>query len=93
MSKKTNILLVEDEESLAIGLEFNLIEEGYEVTHARDGKEALEFYAGRNFDLIILDIMLPYVNGFEVAKKVRETNPQLPILMLTGALDFFVFSA
>lgn len=84
MNKITEILLVEDEESLAVGLEFNLKEEGYNVTLANDGRKALELYENKNFDLIILDIMLPYVNGFDVAKKVREENPQLPILMLTA---------
>lgn len=82
--KKTEILLVEDEESLAVGLEFNLTAEGYNVTRSKDGREALELYENNNFDLIILDIMLPYVDGFEVARKIRETNPQLPILMLTA---------
>lgn len=84
MNKGTEILLVEDEESLAVGLEFNLKEEGYKVTLAGDGRRALELYENKNFDLIILDIMLPYINGFEVAKEVRERNPQLPILMLTA---------
>ena len=84
MNKGTEILLVEDEESLAVGLEFNLKEEGYNVTLAGDGRRALELYENKNFDLIILDIMLPYINGFEVAKEVRERNPQLPILMLTA---------
>lgn len=84
MNKKTEILLVEDEESLAVGLEFNLTEEGYNITRARDGREALEFYEVKDFDLIILDIMLPYVDGFEVAERVREKDPQLPILMLTA---------
>lgn len=84
MNKKQKIMLVEDEESLAVGLKFNLGEEGYEVSHARDGREALEFYEKENYDLIILDVMLPYVNGFEVAEQIRKKNPQLPILMLTA---------
>lgn len=84
MNKKQKIMLVEDEESLAVGLKFNLEEEGYEVSHARDGREALEFYEKENYDLIILDVMLPYVNGFEVAEQIRKKNPQLPILMLTA---------
>lgn len=78
------ILLVEDEESLAVGLEYNLIQEGYFVEWAKDGREALRFFEGNQYDLIILDIMLPYYNGFEVAAKVRKTNPQMPILMLTA---------
>jgi DNA-binding response OmpR family regulator len=84
MSGENKILLVEDEESLAIGLEFNLTEEGYSVIWAKDGKVALDFFYSQDFDLIILDIMLPYVNGFEVAKKVREKSPQMPILILTA---------
>ncbi|MBC8181099.1 response regulator transcription factor [candidate division KSB1 bacterium] len=78
------ILLVEDEESLAVGLEYNLTEEGYKVTWANDGKKALDFFKITEFDLIILDIMLPYYDGFEVAKQIREKSPEIPILMLTA---------
>jgi len=78
------ILLVEDEENLAHGLEYNLAEEGYEVTIAKDGKEALKLFDENEFDLIVLDIMLPYFNGFEIAKHIRDRNPQMPILMLTA---------
>lgn len=78
------ILLVEDEESLATGLEYNLSEEGYEVDWAKDGKQAIDKFNKAEYDLIILDIMLPYQNGFEVAKLVREKDPQIPILMLTA---------
>ena len=81
---KSRILLVEDEENLAHGLEYNLTEEGYRVTLARDGKEAIKFFDENEFDLIVLDIMLPYFNGFEIAKHVREKHPQMPILMLTA---------
>ena len=82
--KNSKILLVEDEENLAVGLEYNLSEEGYFVTWAKDGREALSKYNEDNYDLIILDIMLPYFNGFEIAEKVRNENPQMPILMLTA---------
>lgn len=82
--KGSKILLVEDEESLAIGLEYNLTEEGYIIKWAKDGKKALEYVESEKFDLIILDIMLPYMDGFEVTKKIRKFNPQLPILMLTA---------
>ncbi len=81
---QANILLVEDEENLAHGLEYNLNEEGYKVTLARDGREAIKFFEEEEFDLIVLDIMLPYYNGFEVAKHVRDKHPQMPILMLTA---------
>ncbi len=80
----SKILLVEDEETLAIGLEFNLTEEGYQVVRAADGKKALKLFARGNFDLIILDIMLPYIDGFEVARRIRENSPAIPILMLTA---------
>jgi DNA-binding response OmpR family regulator len=84
MPKQHNILLVEDEESLATGLEFNLEAEGYKVTWVKDGRTGLEKALSQNYDLIILDIMLPHVDGFEVAEKVRRKDPQLPILMLTA---------
>jgi len=80
----SKILLVEDEETLALGLEYNLTEEGYEVTIANDGRRALKLFNEKEFDLIILDIMLPYHDGFEIAGKIKEIKPQLPILMLTA---------
>ncbi len=78
------ILLVEDESSLAIGLEFNLKEEGYDVKWVDDGQKAVDAFEAGEFDLIILDIMLPYLDGFQVAEKIRVKNEQLPILMLTA---------
>lgn len=82
--KGSKILLVEDEETLAIGLEYNLSEEGYLVKWAKDGREAIKYFEEENFDLILLDIMLPYIDGFEIAKRIRNENPQMPILMLTA---------
>jgi DNA-binding response OmpR family regulator len=84
MLKRSRILLVEDEETLAKGLEFNLTEEGYRVTWSPDGKKAIEVYKSRDFDLVILDVMLPYCDGFEVARRIRVKSPQMPILMLTA---------
>jgi len=81
---QSNILLVEDEENLAHGLEYNLTEEGYKVTLAKDGREAIKFFDENKFDLIVLDIMLPFHNGFEIAKHIRDKHPQMPILMLTA---------
>lgn len=78
------LLLVEDEESLAIGLEYNLHEEGFDVDLAKDGKKALEYIERNTYDLLILDIMLPYVDGYEIAKRVREQDPQMPILFLSA---------
>ncbi len=85
--KGSRILLVEDEESLALGLEYNLSEEGYQVELAGDGREALRLAQTKTYDLVILDIMLPYVNGFEIAKTLRQKDPQLPILMLTARVS------
>ena len=82
--KESKILLVEDEKTLAVGLEFNLVEEGYLVEWAKDGREAISLFESGNFDMIILDIMLPYLDGFEIAEIVRKANPQMPILMLTA---------
>jgi two-component system alkaline phosphatase synthesis response regulator PhoP len=78
------ILLVEDEESLAVGLEYNLKEEGYAVTLAADGKQAIDCFASESFDLVVLDVMLPYFDGFQVAERIRGKDPQIPILMLTA---------
>ena len=69
--KGSRILLAEDEETLAAGLEYNLTDEGYTVDWAKDGKQALHYFETRNYDLLILDIMLPYLDGFEIAKQVR----------------------
>ncbi len=88
VTDKSKILIVEDEESLAIGLEFNLQHEEYEVKIAKDGREALLFFEEDEFDLIILDIMLPYLNGFEIAEKIREKDAQVPILILTAKTNF-----
>lgn len=82
--KESKILLVEDEETLALGLEFNLTDEGYKVEWARDGKQAMTFFKTKEYDLIILDIMLPFFDGFEIAKFIRAQKPQIPILMLTA---------
>ncbi|MBN1558720.1 response regulator transcription factor [candidate division KSB1 bacterium] len=83
-SNRPKILIVEDEESLAIGLQFNLEAEGYQVVCAHDGKEALNLFPTEPFDLVILDVMLPYYDGFQITEKIRASSPQLPILMLTA---------
>ncbi len=87
--KGKRILLVEDEETLATGLLFNLKEEGYHVFWAKDGLQALELFESGTYDLIILDIMLPYHDGFEVAQKIRQKSPQIPILMLTARTSIY----
>lgn len=78
------VLIVEDEKHLAEGLRFNLEAEGYEVETAEDGEDALNKLAKESFDAIILDIMLPKVDGFTIATKLRQSENFTPILMLTA---------
>ncbi len=78
------ILIVEDEQHIAEGLRFNLEAENFEVEVANDGKTALEILENTRFDAIVLDVMLPEVNGFEVAEKLRSNEDFTPILMLTA---------
>ena len=82
--KRAKILLVEDEINLARPLQFNLEQEGYEVRSTSSGKEALILQDKGNFDLIILDLMIEELDGFEVARQVRRRDQRLPILMLTA---------
>jgi len=78
------ILLVEDEENIRETVKLNLELEGYEVVAAGDGKKALKYSHEQYFDLIILDVMLPEVNGFQVCEQVRLTNREVPIIFLTA---------
>src|SRR3954452_15607618 len=78
------ILIVEDEKHLADGLRFNLEAEGYEVAVCDTGESALDEIDRQSFDAIILDVMLPGLNGFEVARSLREGQDYTPILMLTA---------
>lgn len=78
------VLIVEDEEHLAIGLKFNLEAEGHETKIAGDGMEALDILGSERFDAVVLDVMLPGITGFEVAKGLRENENFTPILMLTA---------
>jgi len=78
------VLLVEDEPTLREGLQLNLELEGYEVVPAGNGKKALELIAGQHFDLLLLDVMLPDMDGFSIAEQVRLANNAVPILMLTA---------
>ena len=83
-SEKGNILLVEDEENLHEALKLNLELEGYTVTSAFDGAAALEAVAGEYFDLIILDVMLPELDGISVTETIRVKNSELPMLILSA---------
>jgi DNA-binding response OmpR family regulator len=78
------ILIVEDEESILLPLEDNLRLEGYDVATAADGSAGLSMAADGGYDLIILDIMLPKMDGFEVCRRLRQDRVTTPILMLTA---------
>lgn len=79
-----NILVVDDEPAMRQGLSDNLEFEGYEVTTAKDGPSALEAVKQNTFELVILDVMMPKMSGFDVCKRLRETNNQVPIILLTA---------
>jgi DNA-binding response OmpR family regulator len=79
------ILIVEDDETILMGLKDDMEFEGYEVTVADNGKEGYMLAKGKEFNLIILDILLPELTGFEICKKLREENVKTPIIMLTAA--------
>jgi DNA-binding response OmpR family regulator len=81
---KPHIMLVEDEIHLARGICFNLEEEGCRVSHFDSGEKALVTLEVEHFELIILDVMLPGMDGFQVCRAVRKLDPRVPILMLTA---------
>lgn len=80
---KGNILIIEDEVKIARFVEMELNYEGYKVTKAHDGREGFMKAKNQEFDLILLDIMLPTMNGIEVLRRIREYS-QLPVIMLTA---------
>ncbi len=82
--ENSHILLVEDEEHLLNTIQLNLELENYSVTTAITGIEALKKFRKENFDLIILDVMLPEMNGFDVCEEIRKENALVPVLFLTA---------
>jgi len=84
MDEMEKILIIEDEESILMALEDNLKLEGYKVSSAKDGQKGLALAKEKKYNLIILDIMLPKMNGFEVCKQLRHEGITTPILMLTA---------
>ncbi|HRC33004.1 MAG TPA: response regulator, partial [Bacteroidia bacterium] len=84
MSDKTRILLVEDELHIAQPLKLNLELEGYKVHHVDNGKAALKTFKQERFSLVVLDVMLPEMDGFSVCEAIRLDNSKVPILFLTA---------
>jgi two-component system, OmpR family, response regulator len=78
------ILLVDDEQPIQTLLSFPLQRDGYEVVQASDGREALARFSEQSFDLVVLDLMLPRMDGLEVCKRLRANGSTVPIIMLTA---------
>ena len=79
-----SVLIIEDNQAMLRGLEDNFESKGYRVKTARDGEQGLNTALAENPDLIILDIMLPKINGYEVCSQIRKNNLDMPIIMLTA---------
>lgn len=77
------ILIVEDEEKIARFVTLELEHEGYQVEHATDGRTAVDLALGRDYDLILLDVLLPQLNGMEVLRRVRK-HKDVPVIMVTA---------
>ena len=84
MPNKKRILLAEDEEHLLEAIKLNLELEGYKVSTANNGKKALQKFKEERFNLVILDVMMPEVDGFVVAETIRLENSEVPIMFLTA---------
>jgi DNA-binding response OmpR family regulator len=85
----STILIVEDEFAVARGIQYALQQEGYEVTIARSGEEGLEFATAQAPDLVLLDVRLPGIDGFEVLRRLRAAGSKAPVLFLTARGDEF----
>ncbi|MFN0062938.1 MAG: response regulator transcription factor [Myxococcaceae bacterium] len=82
--RKRRILVVEDDVSILSGISMNLRYEGYEVLQAQDGRRALELILEAEPDLVVLDVMLPQMNGFEVLTELRRRNVSVPVIVLSA---------
>jgi DNA-binding NtrC family response regulator len=87
MADKNSILVVDDEEALRTVLSSELESEGYAVSTAGDGDEAINVLQGKTFDLVLLDIKMPRVDGFEVLRFIKDRVPTTKVIMLTGFAD------
>lgn len=84
MPNKPKLLIVEDEQAILHGLVDVFVFHGYEVDAATDGKSGLEKALSQDYDLILLDVMLPFIDGFTICNQIREKDLQQPIIMLTA---------
>ena len=84
MEQKKTVLIVEDEKNIVDILRFNLQREGYETLEAFDGDAGLQMARTRHPDIILLDVMLPKMNGFDVCRALRQDGDNVPVLILTA---------
>lgn len=84
MNNRKNILLVEDDTNLAFVVKDNLLDNGYNVHHAADGEQAIQLFKEMPIDLVLLDVMLPKIDGFAVAEHIRNSDDKTPIIFLTA---------
>ncbi len=84
--RPARILLIDDEQAILTLLSYPLLQEGYEVVRAADGREALERFGESDFDLVVLDVMMPRLDGLEVCRRLRTTS-SVPIIMLTAKAE------
>ena len=89
MQTNKRLLIVDDDKQIRELLTFDIEQSGYVVDSATDGEEGLKKALENNYDLILLDVMMPKMNGYDVCKNIRIQNPTVPILMLTakGAIE------
>ena len=87
MAEKSRVLVVDDEEALRYLLSTELAAEGYEVDTAGDGDEAIEIIKKKDYDVVLLDIKMPRVDGFEVLKFIKQNKPEIKVIMLTAYAD------
>lgn len=87
MADKSRVLVVDDEDALRTVLSSELMSVGYEVSSASDGEEAIGLVQNKKFDLVLLDIRMPKVDGFEVLKFIKKDYPTVKVIMLTGFAD------
>lgn len=85
--EQEKILVIEDEPKIANSLKSGLIENGYDVDVAYAGDEGLKYFQENNYNLVLLDINLPVINGYELCKIFRATNPAIPIIILTSLVE------
>jgi DNA-binding NtrC family response regulator len=87
ISRRPRVLVVEDEQTLARIYTRALVAAGYEVDQAPDGAEGLKRLLGRSYDVLVSDVCMPRMGGLELFQKIRQSQPELPVILMTATLD------